>query len=177
MMSGNTIVLSHSKNVTGSAFAIGDAFKEAGFPLGAFVVINVATDTLAGVIADNRIAAITLTGSVRAGRAVASESGKVLKKCMLELGGYRVGGMPDGTTARIANFGAPIRNDWRIMRIKYDNTHTGWSGHYENVEEALAALQQNRSARRYDGLPSISQSDSAASSRTQGLLSSVPELR
>ncbi len=57
--------------------------------------------------------------------------------------GYRVGGMPDGTTARIANFGAPIRNDWRIMRINSDDTHTGWTGHYEDVEEALAALQQS----------------------------------
>ena len=56
---------------------------------------------------------------------------------------YRVGGMPDGTTARIANFGAPVRNDWRIMRIISDNTQTGWTGHYENVEEALAALQQS----------------------------------
>ncbi len=87
MMAGNTIVLSHSKNVTGSAFAIGDAFKAAGFPAGAFEVINVPTDALAGVIADRRIAAVTLTGSVKAGSAVASEAGKALKKCVLELGG------------------------------------------------------------------------------------------
>src|SRR6266853_1817620 len=38
--------------------------------------------------------------------------------------GYRVGGMPDGRTARIANFGAPNANDWRIMRINVDNTQT-----------------------------------------------------
>jgi hypothetical protein len=55
---------------------------------------------------------------------------------------YRVGGMPDGNTARIANFGAPSRNDWRIMRINADNTQTDWTGHYENVEDALAALQE-----------------------------------
>jgi len=57
--------------------------------------------------------------------------------------GYRVGGMPDGKTARIANFGAPNRNDWRIMRINGDNTQTGWTGGYKSVEDALAALQQN----------------------------------
>ena len=57
---------------------------------------------------------------------------------------YRVGGMPDGKTARIANFGAPNRNEWRIMRINADNTQSGWSGHYESVDEALAALQQDR---------------------------------
>jgi hypothetical protein len=57
--------------------------------------------------------------------------------------GYRVGGMPDGKTARIANFGAPNRNDWRIMRVNPDSTQTGWCGHYESVDEALTALQQN----------------------------------
>lgn len=57
--------------------------------------------------------------------------------------GYRVGGMPDGRTARIANFGAPNRNDWRIMRINADNTQSDWSGNYESVEDALAALQQD----------------------------------
>ncbi len=57
--------------------------------------------------------------------------------------GYRVGGMPDGKTARIANFGAPNRDDWRIIRITPDGTQTDWTGHYESVEDALAALQQD----------------------------------
>jgi len=55
--------------------------------------------------------------------------------------GYRVGGLPDGTTARIANFGAPNGKNWRIMRINADNTQTDWTGDYESVEDALAALQ------------------------------------
>ncbi len=87
MMAGNGIVLSHSKNVTGCAYAIGEAFKKAGAPEGAFEVILVATEDLVNVINDSRIAAVTLTGSVRAGIAIASEAGKVLKKCVLELGG------------------------------------------------------------------------------------------
>jgi hypothetical protein len=64
--------------------------------------------------------------------------------------GYRVGGLPNGTTARIANFGAPNRNDWRFMRINSDNTQTDWTGPYDCVEDALAALQQldNESLRR-----------------------------
>lgn len=57
--------------------------------------------------------------------------------------GYRVGGLADGKTARIANFGAPNRNDWRIMRINADNTQTDWTGHYESLEEALATIQQD----------------------------------
>jgi hypothetical protein len=56
---------------------------------------------------------------------------------------YRVGGLPNGKAARIANFGAPNRNDWQIMRINADNTQTDWTGHYETVEDALAALQQD----------------------------------
>jgi hypothetical protein len=60
-----------------------------------------------------------------------------------QITGYRVGGMPDGRTARIANFGAPNRNDWRIMRINADNTQTGWTGSYESIEDALTALQQD----------------------------------
>jgi hypothetical protein len=56
---------------------------------------------------------------------------------------YRVGGLPDGTTARIANFAAPNGNDWRIMRINADNTHSDWAGHYEDFEDALAALQHD----------------------------------
>lgn len=59
-----------------------------------------------------------------------------------EVIGYRVGGLPDGTTFRIANFGAPTRNEWRIMRINADNTQTDWTGDYESVEDALAAVQQ-----------------------------------
>jgi hypothetical protein len=56
---------------------------------------------------------------------------------------YRVGGMPNGKMARIANFGAPNGNDWRIMRINSDNTQTEWTGHYDNVEDAFDALQQD----------------------------------
>ncbi len=54
---------------------------------------------------------------------------------------YRVGGLPDGTTARIANFAAPNGNDWRIMRINPDDSQSDWTGNYHSVEEALAALE------------------------------------
>ncbi len=80
-------VLSHSSNVTGSALALGEAFKRAGFAPEAFQVIVVPVDALAGIIADPRIAAVTLTGSVRAGVAVGAEAGAALKRCVLELGG------------------------------------------------------------------------------------------
>jgi hypothetical protein len=57
---------------------------------------------------------------------------------------YRVGGMPNGKMAGIANFGAPHRDDWRVMQINADNAHTAWTGHYASVDDALAALQKDQ---------------------------------
>jgi hypothetical protein len=59
-----------------------------------------------------------------------------------EVTGYKVGGMLDGAWARIANFGAPNRNNWRIMRINADNTQGEWTGDYESAEAAMAGLQR-----------------------------------
>ncbi len=57
--------------------------------------------------------------------------------------GYRVGGLPDGKSARIANFGAPTSNDWRIMQIAGNNSQDDWTGHYASFEDALASLTQH----------------------------------
>lgn len=87
MLAGNTYVLKHAPNVMGSAYLIQQAFKKAGFAEGLFEVINVANEGVSKAIADPRIAAVTLTGSVRAGIAIGSQAGAALKKCVLELGG------------------------------------------------------------------------------------------
>ena len=87
MLSGNTYVLKHAPNVMGSAYLMKQAFQRAGFADGLFEVINVTPDGVSKAIADPRIAAVTLTGSVRAGIAIGSQAGAALKKCVLELGG------------------------------------------------------------------------------------------
>ncbi len=87
LLAGNTYVLKHAPNVMGSAYLMKAAFQKAGFPEGLFEVINVTTDGVSSAIADPRIAAVTLTGSVRAGMAIGSQAGAALKKCVLELGG------------------------------------------------------------------------------------------
>jgi succinate-semialdehyde dehydrogenase len=87
LLAGNTYVLKHAPNVMGSAYLLQDAFKRAGFADGIFEVINVTPDGVSKAIADPRIAAVTLTGSVRAGMAIGSQAGAALKKCVLELGG------------------------------------------------------------------------------------------
>lgn len=87
LLAGNGVLLKHAPNVLGAAADLEALFRDAGFPEGLFrsVVIDVAQT--AGVISDRRVAAVTLTGSVEAGRAVAALAGRALKKCVLELGG------------------------------------------------------------------------------------------
>ena len=87
LLAGNTYVLKHAPNVMGSAYLIQQAFHKAGFADGLFEVINATQDGVSSAIADPRIAAVTLTGSVRAGIAIGSQAGAALKKCVLELGG------------------------------------------------------------------------------------------
>ena len=87
VMTGNTGVLKHASNVQGCAFALEEAFTEAGFPEGVFTNLNVASDAIKAIIEDKNIVAVTLTGSEPAGRSVAKIAGKNLKKTVLELGG------------------------------------------------------------------------------------------
>ncbi|MEN5215264.1 aldehyde dehydrogenase family protein [Pseudomonas pudica] len=87
ILAGNTYVLKHAPNVMGSAYLLGELFKDAGLPEGVFEVLNVTPDGVTRAINDPRIAAVTLTGSVRAGMAIGAQVGAALKKCVLELGG------------------------------------------------------------------------------------------
>ncbi|PKM06766.1 MAG: succinate-semialdehyde dehydrogenase [Gammaproteobacteria bacterium HGW-Gammaproteobacteria-4] len=87
LMAGNVALLKHAITVPRCADAIARIVHGAGVPAGAFGVLHIDNDATARVIADGRIAAVTLTGSERAGRSVAATAGKHLKKCVLELGG------------------------------------------------------------------------------------------
>jgi len=87
LMAGNTVVLKHASNVSGSALAVAEVFRAAGFPEGVFQTLLVPGSATATLIADRRISAITLTGSDTVGATVAAASGAALKKVVLELGG------------------------------------------------------------------------------------------
>lgn len=87
LMAGNTMVLKHASNVQGCAGAIEELFLEAGFDEGVFQNLAIGSERVAGVIASEYIRAVSLTGSEEAGKAVAAQAGKHLKKCVLELGG------------------------------------------------------------------------------------------
>lgn len=87
LMAGNTGVLKHASNVTGCALALEDVFKKAGFPENVFKTLVISSKHVKRVIENPIVKAVSITGSVPAGKAVASAAGSVLKKCVLELGG------------------------------------------------------------------------------------------
>ncbi len=87
LMAGNGMLLKHASNVPGSALAIEDVLHQAGVPKGLFRTLLLPSSDVDALIRDDNVAAVTLTGSVPAGRSVATAAGSVLKKCVLELGG------------------------------------------------------------------------------------------
>jgi succinate-semialdehyde dehydrogenase / glutarate-semialdehyde dehydrogenase len=87
LMAGNAGLLKHASNVPRCALQIEEVVREAGFPRGLFATALLPSRAVAGLIADPRIAAITLTGSDHAGSQVAERAGRELKKTVLELGG------------------------------------------------------------------------------------------
>ena len=87
LMAGNVGLLKHAPNVPQCALAIESLFRESGCPDGVFQTLLIDLAQVPAVLADRRVAAVTLTGSERAGRDVASRAGQALKKTVLELGG------------------------------------------------------------------------------------------
>ena len=87
LMAGNTSLLKHASNVTGCAFAIEDAFAQAGFPDNVFRTIVPDYETVTALIASDIVQGVSLTGSTGVGRHIGAEAGRNLKKVVLELGG------------------------------------------------------------------------------------------
>jgi succinate-semialdehyde dehydrogenase / glutarate-semialdehyde dehydrogenase len=128
LMAGNVVLVKHAPNVPGAAQFIEDLFVRAGFPSGVVTNLFVDVDTVGRVIGDPRVAGVTLTGSERAGRAVAEIAGRHLKKCVLELGGsdpFIVGAhadldlaVPMAVTARVQNNGQACIASKRFIVVR-----------------------------------------------------------
>ena len=87
LLAGNGYLLKHAPNVTGCAEIIAQVFADAAIPAGVYNWVNADNAGVSQMINDPRIAAVTVTGSVRAGAAIGAQAGAALKKCVLELGG------------------------------------------------------------------------------------------
>jgi succinate-semialdehyde dehydrogenase / glutarate-semialdehyde dehydrogenase len=87
LMAGNSLLLKHAPNVQGCAELITQILAESGAPAGLFQNLHAPVEAIAGIIADRRVAAVTLTGSPAAGSRVAAQAGAACKKSVLELGG------------------------------------------------------------------------------------------
>jgi succinate-semialdehyde dehydrogenase/glutarate-semialdehyde dehydrogenase len=110
LMAGNGALLKHASNVPGCALAIEEVLHQAGVPRDLFRTLLLPSREVEALIKDQNIAAVTLTGSVEAGRSVATAAGSVLKKCVLELGGsdaYVV--LDDADIGAAANVAATAR--------------------------------------------------------------------
>jgi len=128
LMAGNVVLFKHAPNVPGCALYIENLFTRAGFPKGVITNMFVEIDQVPAIIADSRVAAVTLTGSERAGRSVAELAGKNLKKCVLELGGsdpFIVASSADldhtiplAVTARVQNNGQACIASKRYIVVK-----------------------------------------------------------
>src|SRR5438067_9278773 len=110
LMAGNGMLLKHASNVPGCALAIEEVLHQAGVPRDLFRTLLLPSSDVEALIKDDNITAVTLTGSVPAGRSVATAAGSVLKKCVLELGGsdaYVV--LDDANVAAAAKVAATAR--------------------------------------------------------------------
>ncbi len=128
IMAGNVGILKHASNVPRSALFLEDLFRRAGFPEGVFITLFLSHQAAAELIAHDRVAAVTLTGSEAAGKTVASQAGAALKKCVLELGGsdaFIVASSADmattiplAVTARIQNNGQSCIASKRFIVVR-----------------------------------------------------------
>ncbi len=145
LMAGNVGLLKHASNVPQCALAIEEIFQEAGFPEGAFQTLLTEVDKVAGIMADNRVKAGTLTGSEPAGASLAATAGKAIKKTVLELGGSDPfivlesadleAAVSTGVTARMLNSGQSCIAAKRFI-----------------LAEAIADEFQERLVEKFEGL-------------------------
>jgi succinate-semialdehyde dehydrogenase / glutarate-semialdehyde dehydrogenase len=137
LMAGNVGLLKHASNVPQTALYLHDLFTRAGFPAGAFQTLLIGSSQVEAVLRDDRVVAVTLTGSGPAGSAVAAVAGDEVKKSVLELGGsdpFVV--MPSADLARAAEVATTARclnNGQSCIAAKRFIVHTDVADEFERL--------------------------------------------
>jgi succinate-semialdehyde dehydrogenase/glutarate-semialdehyde dehydrogenase len=160
---GNTILLKHAPQCPESAAAMEELFHEAGFPQDAYINIYATNDQIADVIADPRVRGVSLTGSERAGAAVAEIAGRNLKKVVLELGGsdpFLLLGTDDLDAAVESAVGARLENSGQACNA---------AKRFIVVDELYDAFLEKFTA----ALTAVAPADPTAEGTTVGPLSSA----
>jgi succinate-semialdehyde dehydrogenase / glutarate-semialdehyde dehydrogenase len=160
---GNTILLKHAPQCPESAAAMEELFHEAGFPQDAYINIYATNDQIAEVIADPRVRGVSLTGSERAGAAVAEIAGRNLKKVVLELGGsdpFLLLGTDDLDAAVESAVGARLENSGQACNA---------AKRFIVVDELYDAFLEKFTA----ALTAVAPADPTAEGTTVGPLSST----
>jgi succinate-semialdehyde dehydrogenase/glutarate-semialdehyde dehydrogenase len=146
LAAGDTALLKHASNVTGCALALESVFAEAGLPDGVFQALLAGSDAVPRLIADRRVAAVTLTGGERAGVAVGEAAGRALKKHVLELGGsdpflvMPSADLPRAVAAAVA--ARAVNNGQSCIAAKRFLVHAAvWEEFVERFTEAFSALR------------------------------------
>jgi succinate-semialdehyde dehydrogenase/glutarate-semialdehyde dehydrogenase len=145
LMAGNVALLKHASNVPQTALYLEELFRRAGFPADVFQTLLIGSGDVERVLRDDRVAAVTLTGSTPAGRAVASVAGDALKTAVLELGGsdpFVV--LPSADLEKAATVAATARcqnNGQSCIAAKRFIVHTDVADRFEHLfADALRAL-------------------------------------
>ncbi|MGP4055407.1 aldehyde dehydrogenase family protein [Mycobacterium sp. 4D054] len=102
LLLGNTLLLKHAESVPQCALAIAELLRDAGVPAGVYTNLFATFDQVEAIIGDDRVQGVSVTGSERAGAAVAATAGRALKKCLLELGGSDPFIVLDGDAGELA---------------------------------------------------------------------------
>lgn len=159
LLLGNPVLLKHAPQCPSSAEAISDILRSAGAPAGAYQNVRLDHQQVATVIADPRVRGVSLTGSDRAGAAVAAVAGRHLKKVVLELGGsdpFLV--LSDGdldrvahtaVKARVSNVGQACNAAKRIIVLErhYDRFRDAFVAHLRDAAGGLGPLSSTAAAR------------------------------
>lgn len=160
LCAGNTIVLKHAPQCPESGAALQRMFLDAGFPEGAYVDVRATNEQVADVIADPRVQGVSLTGSERAGAAVAEIAGRHLKKVVLELGGsdpFLVLGSDDldatvdaAVSARLDNTGQSCNAGKRFIVVDdlYDDFVARFTDKLLAAADGIAPLSSTAAADR-----------------------------